>query len=177
MVDFFLRSNNQFSEFIFLREKEEEELKEKLQRTKIDVTKDDDDVKSKEPDAVVNLTFDSEGNLVRAEQEKRTQSGKSSRSSQLAVRAKNKDVERNGSASSKSSSRKNSAKNKERESSAQTRSSERKRSGKEKSAKKKVGMKPLSREEQQDYEELQREEQYQRAEQKKIQVFYHTFWY
>ena len=108
---------------------------------------ENDDRTGKEPDAVVNLTFDAEGKLVGAEQEKRTQSATSSGSAQFAIRnsAKNKD-----------SNRKDSIKEEENNSRL--------------NKKKFVGMKPLSREEQEDFEELQREEEYQRAEQKKIQV-------
>ena len=128
------------------RERKEEELAEKLRQTTVDVSENDDRT-GKEPDAVVNLTFDAEGKLVGAEQEKRTQSAISSGSAQFAIRnsAKNKD-----------SNRKDSIKEEENNSRL--------------NKKKIVGMKPLSREEQEDFEELQREEEYQRAEQKKIQV-------
>ena len=128
------------------RDSEEEALTEKLRQTTVDVSENDDGT-GKEPDAVVNLTFDAEGKLVGAEQEKRTQSATSSGSAQFAIR---------NSAKNSSTNRKDSIKEKEKNS----------RSSKKKS----VGMKPLSREEQEDFEELQREEEYQRAEQKKIQV-------
>ena len=108
---------------------------------------ENDDRPGKEPDAVVNLTFDAEGKLVGAEQEKRTQSATSSGSAQFAIRNSGKN---------KNSNRKDSIKEEENNSRL--------------NKKKFVGMKPLSREEQEDFEELQREEEYQRAEQKKIQV-------
>ena len=121
-------------------------MTEKLRQTTVDVSENDDGT-GKEPDAVVNLTFDAEGKLVGAEQEKRTQSATSSGSAQFAIRNSGKNRDTN---------RKDSIKEEEKNS---------------KSKKNKfVGMKPLSKEEQEDFEELQREEEYQRAEQKKIQV-------
>ena len=168
--------------YLFFREKEEEALKEKLRQTQIDVTKDGS-VADEQPDAVVNLTFDSEGHLVGAEQEKRIQSGKSCGSTQFAIKSRSatKDLDRNNSASSTKSERQTSAKHKKRESSARSKSRgnsanstiERRGSLKE-AEQKKIGMKPLTKEEQQDMEELQREEEYQRAEQKKIQVQYES---
>ena len=128
------------------REREEQALTEKLRHTTVDVSENDDET-GEEPDAGVNLTFDAEGKLIGAEQEKRTQSAISSGSAQFAIRnsAKNRDTNRKDSIKEEET---NSRLNK----------------------KIFVGMKPLSREEQEDFEELQREEEYQRAEQKKIQV-------
>ena len=129
------------------REREEQALTEKLRQTTVDVSENDDG-NGEAPDAVMNLTFDAEGKLIGTEQEKRTQSATSSGSAQFAIKnsAKNKDIKRKDSIKEEEN---NSRLNK----------------------KLFVGMKPLSREEQEDFEELQREEEYQRAEQKKIQVF------
>ncbi len=126
------------------RERKEEALQSRSREATLDITETDGVTDAgQQPDAVVNLTFDADGQLVDAKQERHRDAAPGSASNTSA-----KFAIRNSAAAGRSSS------------------------GRERSAGSgaRRGMKPLSKAEQRDLEELEREEKYQRDEQKKIQV-------